>query len=358
MWKNNSVEMLQKFIDNNKTNDAMSFYQNPYITYAKFKLLLINFYNNLNLLKVPNGLVTSNQYDEEHETFKCSVDIKNKYLIICNNISINNEFKQLCNIIESKTNNIKDIDYILKIFLDNNDNSIIDFLYLYFLNLIKTSTKMFKYNIDLINSKENIKQSLLNIKFHNTNLYNYLKNNIFLSNCEISGSYALKYLLNLDYNPNDIDIYIQYTDYIYNFIKFRSELKNFINNSKKDRYSNSKDNIIEKMINIIIDNINIQFIFINDSPIDFIKKSFDFDFCTCCYNIEFDTFTYNNNHNYFEGSIQESYIKDMTLENTFLYYRVVKTIGRCIKYINRGFAINNINEFLDDIKKICFFEYK
>jgi hypothetical protein len=113
------------------------------------------------------------------------------------------------------------------------------------------------------------------------------------------------------------------------------------------------------MINVTIDNINIQFIFINDSPIDFIKNSFDFDFCTCCYNIEFDNFTYDDKiHNYYEGKIQKSYIKDMTLENTFLYYRVVKTIGRCIKYINRGFTINNINEFLDDIKKICFFEYK
>ena len=333
MWKNNSISMLQKYIENNYTN-------NKYNTiYAKFKLLLINFNNNLNL-----------------KNNKDLLSIEDKYLIICNNIEIRESFNILCNIIESKNNDIKNFNYILKLFLDNNDNSIIDFLYLYFKNLVNISIKMFKYNIDLINAKENIKQSLLNIKFNNTNLYNYLKFNKFLNGCLIAGSYTLKYLLNLDYEPGDIDIYFEFNDRFYDNNLF-SELKQFINN-KKQPYINNKNNIIKKMINITINHINIQFIFVDNIPIHFIKNSFDFDFCTCCYDIKHENFIYDIKFNYYEGNIQKLYINDMTLENTYLYYRAVNTIERCIKYINRGFAINNINEFLDRINNICFFEYK
>ena len=315
LWLNNSIDELQKYI-NNTNNTTLK-----YKTYARFKILLIKF----------NNILNDNN----------NIDIK--------------EFYDLCDIIEHKTNDFPHFDNILEEFLYNNDNSIIKFLYLYFKNLISKTKKYIKHNINN-NRQEHIISSLKNIIFNNTNLYNYLKNNNLLNNCYISGSYPLKFLLNLDYTANDIDIYIEYNPEIYNYLIHNSELKNFIT-KQKQHYGCDIKNIIKKMVNITIDNINIQFIFTNIYPVEFIKKSFDFDFCTCCYDIFSDQFIYDTKYNYYEGYIQELYIKDMTLENTFTNYRAVETIGRCIKYINRGFIINNINEFLDHVKKICFYEY-
>lgn len=320
LWINNSIDVLKEYINNSTKNTSFS-------NYAKFKILLMKFNNILN---------SDNTVKE--------------------NINNLNEFIDLCNIIEHKSNDFLYYDYIFELFLNYNDNSIIDFLYLYFNNLISNTEKKIIHNVNNY-SISFITLSLKNITFNNTNLFDYLKNNHLLNNCYISGSYALKFLLNLNYEPNDIDIYIEYMPEIYDYLIKDIVLNKFINKIKNE-YTSNNNNIIVKIINFTIFNKNIQFIFTNSQPVTFIKNNFDFDFCTCCYDLLNNKFIYETKYNYFEGYIQDNYIKDMTLDNKFTNYRAVKTISRCIKYINRGFYINNINDFLDHVKNICFYDYK
>jgi len=87
-----------------------------------------------------------------------------------------------------------------------------------------------------------------------------------------------------------------------------------------------------------------QIIVVDCKPDEFIKNNFDFDLCSMDFNFnknEFVNVIDKNNYNIL--SIQKSYIEKTIGNNKDLYstYRAHKTASRIIKYIKRGFIIDN-----------------
>ena len=84
-------------------------------------------------------------------------------------------------------------------------------------------------------------------------------------------------------------------------------------------------------------------------PDEFIKTNFDFDLCAIGFNFAKNKFVnLIEKSNYKSLYIQDTYIDKMIGKNTDSYsnYRAYKTTARIIKYINRGFEIENWKEFL------------
>jgi hypothetical protein len=331
MYKNNS------YISEHYLNTSI--YSKEQIVYANIKFSILELYKSINKI-----LIKENKEDT----------ILNQYVIICDNTNdaftiFNDLYKKIFD--ETGDN----IDYILPLFFHNNDKSIIELLGLIFKKLEDTMTINYisTDSIDIYKCKKSITQSL-NIKFEDITFLEYIQK----YNCIISGSYALKYFLNLEYEPNDIDVYIEFNKDMYDTIVKDMHIYKYIKQQKSPYMSDSISiSSIIQIINVSIDGKNIQFIFVNGDIMTFIKDSFDFDFCTCSYNPMNNEFINDNKDNYFEGVIQKSYLDCINLENPFSYYKTVQTIKRTIKYINRGFYIKNLDELLNRIKNICFVDY-
>lgn len=101
----------------------------------------------------------------------------------------------------------------------------------------------------------------------------------------------------------------------------------------------------------------VQIIFVDSDPWEFIKTQFDFDFCACALTSNNELLIAHPDINNFDtGSITDSYINKIIGSDKDLYstYRAAKTIERSIKYIKRGFKITNLFDFMIEIKSALF----
>lgn len=250
--------------------------------------------------------------------------------------------------------------YIIKEHIKNNtlDNSIINKYKIsnivyefikYHSNLFNDYLKNIYYP-KIINENKNKFTNIIN----KDNIYNHINEKLgdtFIdllkkTNSVISGSFVLSFVFNR-FKYDDIDIYIPYKCE-YDFIRY---LKPYIKKYKSQRMETFSYNMnnIRRIYTIILKNdIKIQLILLYEKdPIDFIDENFDFDFC----KIVFDghNIKYLNKIN---NTITDAYMSKC-FDNTDRYsiYRIAKTLERIDKYIKRGFTINNINEFINLIKK-------
>lgn len=184
------------------------------------------------------------------------------------------------------------------------------------------------------------------------------------SSCGIvaAGSSVLRCIINKNYKPNDIDLYINANNLsklakskdiqIFSNIelaKSQYNMKNIIEVCEViskvklfDYYGNEK--ICKKKYQLIV---------VDTDPAEFIKYNFDFDLCAIGYNFATKTFVnYVEKPNYSVLTIQPSYINKMCGSDTDSYseYRAIKTIGRIQKYFSRGFYVENWKEFLQAIR--------
>lgn len=182
-----------------------------------------------------------------------------------------------------------------------------------------------------------------------------------------AGSSILKYVTNKKFKPNDIDLYINISDFnifsseimIYNDLgKFRTNynMKNIVkvleihtgHSTIFDQYGNSKE-VLKRYQLIVVD----------IEPDKFIRENFDFDLCAIGFDFRSRSFVnITEKPDYCVLTIQPSYINKMCCLNTDTYskYRANKTISRIIKYLDREFYIENWKEFLIEIRdKICKF---
>lgn len=188
-------------------------------------------------------------------------------------------------------------------------------------------------------------------------------------NMVVAGSFVLRYITRMKFRANDIDLYMNIEDF--------NKLKAHIN---KDTSGLSykltfPDNIYTRQYNmtnielVCLAEINVknnqkynkykfQIIVTKNNPEEFIKSNFDFDLCSIGFNFQTKTF-FNNDFtkpNYNIMKIQDSYISKMSGADADSYsnYRATKTTQRLVKYIERGFYIENWREFLIEIRdKLC-----
>lgn len=191
-------------------------------------------------------------------------------------------------------------------------------------------------------------------------------------NVVVAGSHVIQHIFNLNYCPNDIDIYISFSlkkKFIEELNKPDSPLQlnrqtkdfsfaNQYNMTGVDSVYSLRENTI-KTDKILGKTYNIrkkyQIIFVNTlQPYDFVVDNFDFDICTSSFDFASNKFRigYIKNQGFQNMRIQDSYINKMTGSETDSYsnYRANKTIERMCKYIERGFTIENWKEFLIEIR--------
>jgi len=204
-------------------------------------------------------------------------------------------------------------------------------------------------------SQPNYKEKLVDLLYDN--MEEEVIESIKKMNGVISGSFILKHVANMDYTSNDIDVYIQHT--MENWITFEI-LKDKLNmNEKKSvkainpcSYNMHNVHAIKEIKNRRNPNLKIQVIFTCNDPSEFIQNNFDFDFCKCIYKVSSNELimAHRSFENITVGNIEQKYLDNIGDRiDTFTNYRAVKTIERAIKYIKRGFIIENIDKFIDFI---------
>ncbi len=238
-------------------------------------------------------------------------------------------------------------------------------------NHLKSKHLNLSVDIDFNNAKNLLEDYLKNSNIDYERLFTLLKE----GNAIISGSLILSKLLNNKFKSNDIDIYINNLNPlrihpIMDFFKIGAKTKNKSDSNIKIRINSIGEhtpysmNPVDKIVNLTVYSkknkiiTEIQLIFINEEPFNFINKNFDFDFC----KVAFDGDKFISNHwinvTNSSGSISEQYLDTCwNLKTRMSKYRIAKTIERVDKYMKRGFEIINYNSLLDlAIKKLEFNE--
>lgn len=174
----------------------------------------------------------------------------------------------------------------------------------------------------------------------------------------VSGSFALKYFTCMDWMSSDIDIYvnkIHKTDVMnyaieHNHTHFRRAISIGKEGNKKYNMQG-----VDSMANLHFLNQeiqNIQVIFVDTDPWEFIKTNFDFDICMVGYRNNEFLHNHSNITIFNEAIVTDKYINKMVggEKDCYSIYRAAKTIERIVKYIERGFKITNIDYMLDKIE--------
>jgi hypothetical protein len=190
----------------------------------------------------------------------------------------------------------------------------------------------------------------------------------------VSGSFALKHVSNMDWESNDIDIYLPAIEIVKPSYTIPACIQYYLLNPYKEiilsirqstkcicyREDGSFYNMstIDSIICIEQSNkIKIQLIFVKEEPFEFIKNNFDFDFCKCCFRPSDNIFeiAHPNLNSIQTGSIDKAYMDKISKYNmdcSYSVYRAAKTMDRITKYIERGFTIANLDEFFECIEKL------
>jgi len=236
---------------------------------------------------------------------------------------------------------------------------------------LKSNNLKLNLDVDLDNAKTLLEDYLKEINIDSDKLFTILKE----GNAIISGSLILSKLLNNKFKSNDIDIYInnpnQLSEHpIMDFFKVgaKRQGRKFgnidISINSIGEHTPYSMNPVNKIVNLTVYSVEkkiftqIQLIFINEDPFNFINNNFDFDFC----KVAFDGDKFISNHwiNVINssGSISEQYLETCwNLKTRMSKYRIAKTIERVDKYMKRGFEIINYNSLLDlAIKNLEFNE--
>ena len=236
---------------------------------------------------------------------------------------------------------------------------------------LKSNNLKLNLDIDFDNAKTLLEDYLKEINIDSDKLFTILKE----GNAIISGSLILSKLLKNKFKSNDIDIYINNPNPlsehpIMNFFKVGTKrqgrkLGNIdISINSIGEHTPYSMNPVDKIVNLSLYSVEkkistqIQLIFINEDPFNFINNNFDFDFC----KVAFDGDKFISNHwmNVINssGSISEQYLETCwNLKTRMSKYRIAKTIERVDKYMKRGFEIINYNSLLDlAIKNLEFNE--
>ncbi len=250
-----------------------------------------------------------------------------------------------------------DLSELFYIFYKHKDNVFVKYLREYFytryieLNSINFDKTII--DINLSQSKEKL-DTFLEKNKDMKDLFEY----VFQNNGIVSGSFALKLFTNMDnWSSNDIDIYISDNDYNekFSYLMNNDYINQFSNKNKKNIDCNTKYNM--KGITNIVEKYNsngpnLQFIFVEGDPWEFVKNQFDFDICMC--GIRNNEFLHNhtNLNNFNETNISDMYIRKMVgdQKDNYSVYRAAKTIERSLKYMKRGFRISNLEHFLYEIE--------
>ena len=183
------------------------------------------------------------------------------------------------------------------------------------------------------------------------NIDSYMYNIIKSLGGVVSGSTILKFISKINFNTNDIDIYIQdgcVDEYYYKQWYFE--------NRKRNGNSYNMKNIVNviSVKNTKNPDVKIQIIFTINDPKEFIRENFDFNFCKCMYDVAQKKLhtVHRSPQDITVGRVEQQYfnnIKDRV--DTRSFYRSSKTVERMIKYIKRGFIIENIDAFISFIMK-------
>jgi len=214
-------------------------------------------------------------------------------------------------------------------------------------------------------NQENCNQLVFNNDNINERLKNMVETNIDDSYLKIIKKYGMVIsggsILNQLVSPsqtkiNDFDIYVR-NDYLKLITMELNKCSNYYIDKRKDKIQvGYHNNSITNMIDIRDSHrTDLQFMFIDEkNPDIFIRKNFDFDSCMNCYN-----YSLNKINIYHPNPIQMNKMtisplymaKIFDLKDNYSNYRAAKTIERCHKYIQRGFTIENLNEFLHKMEK-------
>jgi len=271
----------------------------------------------------------------EYLICKIKYDYMLNKLILPNNIKIVTNFNRIISEIIIKKN-IVCLDYMINIYYPHIVNKY---------NEKYSKNILSDFNFEIINSSSNI-NNFLNLIPHQ------LKSIFEICKTSVAGSFVLKYITNFKFRNNDIDIYIN-INYIQIFMDYcKQNLYSYYRQFDVEEYSNNQYNMMNiKKIYTFTDYYNkkYQIIVVDCEPDEFIKNNFDFDLCSISFNFEKNKFVnIVEKNNYNTLTIQKSYINKIIGDNKDSYstYRAYKTASRIIKYIKRGFEIDNWNMFL------------
>lgn len=341
----------------------LNHYRNSYYNMYKY------FCCNINSKMIQRGKRQPKYKEFIHSEVKCFI-LENNYNELFDNIYYK---KYFLNSFYNNTPNYyyKDtfvtVSELFYIFLKHQDKSFLHFMkneyfprFISLPNIVNAMKPCVQLNIP--RAVDNIKTDIENLIDMN------IAELIVKYKGKISGSLAVKNFTGMNWKCNDIDVYLPAIEYdktadsLWDHPLLKDIRESVENTAYVDEYPPKTQSYnmtgIDSIINVKQkNNINIQFIFVNVEPFEFIKDNFDFDFCKCCYNMIDSTYeiAHPNLNTIQDGRIDKAYMDkilkyDMT--DNYSVYRAAKTMERIIKYIERGFNITNLNEFLDCIEKL------
>ncbi len=368
----NSIPVLKE-LEFNGNQYKMTKYKSPLVyTLPKIKLgseesikLLMNT-NNMNDNFLKNYLYCSNDIEnliKFENLYSCydkemSNKMRNKYIhAYVKRMILQKRYDVLYNKIVNKSKigygidiNLTELFYL---FYKHRDDIFVKYLREYFFNKI------------IEKNKQKLDSTIIDINISNSTLklHEFLEKNekiskffdyVFEKNGVVSGSFALKYFTNMDWQSSDIDVYV-HSEHKEDVMKYAKQNNlthwNSVTNCGNGNMRYNM-NGVNSMANLYNTEIPIQLIFVECEPWEFIKTNFDFDICMVGYRNNEFLYHHNNLTKFNEGIVVDKYINKMVGDekDNYSVYRAAKTIERLVKYIERGFNITNIDHFLNQIE--------
>lgn len=246
------------------------------------------------------------------------------------------------------------ISYYYYEFLKIKDGIFVNYLRTFFFpKLIEKNQNINKSLVmNLSNIERDLKQNMK--KYLTKKLLNLFR----MFELFISGSFVLNSIIeytnpDFEWEPDDIDCYSNETQYPL-ILQYLNENSIYFNEQNGKGYHMRG---IKRMIEIFNGDFKIQIIFVEDHPWRFICENYDFDSCMNFYRYDLNTFNIRHNSPQQIQKMNISHLyqfKIFDLKDNYSNYRASKTIERSIKYIKRGFIVENIFEFLHNLEKKCF----